>query len=133
MHWPSFFDHARGDIGAYGLLTPGEGVKVGRHMSGAPTTGDGRDFRVDEAHTEAVTEYVRRWLPGLVPAPVKTTTCLYTTTPNEDFVVDRRGPIVIGSACSGHGFKFTPLIGRMLADLAQGKQGPRSRFSLPLD
>ena len=36
----------------------------------------------------------------------------------EDFVLERRGPVVIGSACSGHGFKFTPLVGRILADHA---------------
>lgn len=130
LAWPSFIDHSPGDIGAYGLLTPGEGVKVGRHMSGLPTTGDARDFRVDAAHTAEMTEYVRRWLPGLVPTPVSTTTCLYTTTPNEDFVIDRQGPVVVGSPCSGHGFKFTPLIGRMLADLAEGKPGPGGRFGL---
>jgi sarcosine oxidase len=57
-----------------------------------------------------------------------TDTCLYTNTPDEDFVLDRQGPIVIGSPCSGHGFKFTPLIGRILADLATGE-----RPSIPLD
>jgi sarcosine oxidase len=55
-------------------------------------------------------------------------TCLYTNTPDEDFVLDRRGPIVIGSPCSGHGFKFTPLIGRILADLVTG-----DRPSIQLD
>ncbi|MGH2660921.1 MAG: FAD-dependent oxidoreductase, partial [Actinomycetota bacterium] len=44
-------------------------------------------------------------------------TCLYTNTPDEHFVLDRRGSLVIGSPCSGHGFKFTPLIGQILADL----------------
>jgi sarcosine oxidase len=61
---------------------------------------------------------VEHWLPGVVPEPQFGATCLYTTTPDESFVVDRRGPIVVGSACSGHGFKFTPLTGRRLADLA---------------
>ena len=40
--------------------------------------------------------------------------------PDEDFVLDRRGPIVVASPCSGHGFKFTPLIGDLIADLATG-------------
>ncbi len=130
VEWPSFIDHSPGGIGAYGLRTPGEGVKVGRHMSGLPTTGDARDFRVDTLHTDEMTEYVRTRLPGLIPTPLTTATCLYTTTPTEDFVIDRQGPVVVGSPCSGHGFKFTPLIGRMLADLAQGKPSPPGRFSL---
>jgi sarcosine oxidase len=61
---------------------------------------------------------VADWFPGLDPTPVHTAECLYTTTPDESFVLDRVGPIVLGSACSGHGFKFAPLIGRQLADLA---------------
>ena len=47
-------------------------------------------------------------------------TCLYTTTPDERFILERRGRIVIGSACSGHGFKFAPAVGKRLADLALG-------------
>jgi sarcosine oxidase len=46
--------------------------------------------------------------------------CTYTTTPDEDFILDRIGPVVIGAGFSGHGFKFTPVIGRILADLATG-------------
>ena len=77
--------------------------------------------------------YAERWLPGVEPIPVFGVTCLYTTTPTEDFVVDRRGPFVVGSPCSGHGFKFTPVIGLMLADLAMGTTTvPRmERFRLP--
>jgi sarcosine oxidase len=43
---------------------------------------------------------------------------VYTTTPDQTFVLDRRGRVVVGSACSGHGFKFAPAVGRRLADLA---------------
>jgi glycine/D-amino acid oxidase-like deaminating enzyme len=53
-----------------------------------------------------------------------TDTCLYTNTPDEQFVLDRRGPVVIGSPCSGYGFTFTPLIGRVLADLATAQPTP---------
>jgi glycine/D-amino acid oxidase-like deaminating enzyme len=45
-------------------------------------------------------------------------TCMYTNTADERFILERRGPVVIGSPCSGHGFKFAPLIGSRLADLA---------------
>jgi sarcosine oxidase len=43
---------------------------------------------------------------------------VYTTTPDEHFIVERRGRVVIGSACSGHGFKFAPAIGKRLAEMA---------------
>ena len=76
---------------------------------------------IDPVGALRVRDYVERWLPGLDPEPVSSTTCLYTTTPTEDFHITRDGPIVIVSACSGHGFKFTPLIGRMAAELASAK------------
>ena len=43
---------------------------------------------------------------------------MYTTTPDEHFILERRGKVVIGSACSGHGFKFAPAVGSRLAALA---------------
>jgi sarcosine oxidase len=42
---------------------------------------------------------------------------MYTTTADESFVLERRGRIVVGSPCSGHGFKFAPAIGERLANL----------------
>ena len=46
-------------------------------------------------------------------------TCLYTNTADEEFVLERHGRVVVGSACSGHGFKFAPVVGRTLAALAR--------------
>jgi sarcosine oxidase len=114
--WPSFIVHRTPYI--YGLETPGEGVKVAEHHTGAVTDPDDRSFAVDAAGRRRVIDFVQEWMPGLQPDPVSETTCLYTTTPDESFVLERSGNVVIGSACSGHGFKFTPLIGRVLADLA---------------
>jgi sarcosine oxidase len=59
-------------------------------------------------------------------------TCLYTNAPDEDFVIDRVGPIVVASPCSGHGFKFVPLVGRIVADLATDRtpEVPIGRFRL---
>jgi sarcosine oxidase len=128
LPWPSFVHH--GATARYGLETPGEGVKVAEHHTGPVVTGSTRDFVVDPDARERVVEFVRRWFPGLGPEPVSEVTCLYTNTPTEDFVLDRVGPIVVVSACSGHGFKFAPLIGRMAADLAEGA-APVSRFALP--
>jgi sarcosine oxidase len=56
--------------------------------------------------------------PEVDPEPVEAQSCLYTTTSDEHFVLERRGRVVVGSACSGHGFKFAPAVGRRLADLA---------------
>lgn len=115
QEWPSFIDHRRPWV--YGLLTPGEGVKVDHHHVGPVVDPDHRVPR-DAGAERRVIRYVEQWVPGLDPTPVHTAECLYTTTPDESFVLERKGPVVIGSPCSGHGFKFTPLIGRQLADLA---------------
>ncbi len=94
--------------------------KIGEHDGGHATTADLRDGVVDPASRERTIEYVKQWLPGLVPTPLSETTCLYTETPSEDFLIDRVGPLIVCSPCSGHGAKFAPLIGELTADLATG-------------
>lgn len=128
--WPTVLHGEPADgIAVYGL--PEDGLyKVGEHaMSNPPTTGDTRTFVVDPAARGRIMAHVRTWFPGLDPSPVRETTCLYTSTPHEDFILDRHGPIVICSACSGHGAKFTPLIGELAADLALSRP-PLPRFTL---
>lgn len=127
LEWPSFIYH---DLWIYGLLTPGEGVKVAEHHTGLVVDPDLRNFEIDAVGRGRVVQRVEEWFPGLVPEPVTSATCLYTTTPTEDFVIDSYGPLVVAAGFSGHGFKFTPLIGRLLADLAEGRQGPGARFRL---
>ena len=82
------------------------GVECEADDEGAP------DVRV----VARVTEWVEERYPDAGPL-VATETCLYTTTIDERFILTRRGKIVIGSACSGHGFKFAPAVGERLADL----------------
>ncbi len=90
----------------------GPGIKVGRHMAGrAVNPSDGPFETLDEFQRDCA-EYVRNRCPGLEPEPVQAETCLYTMTADEDFVLDRVGPIVVGGGCSGHGFKFGPLLAR---------------------
>jgi sarcosine oxidase len=98
----------------------GDDRKIGLHDWGPQTSADARDGRVDPKGTQALVEYVTQWLPGLDPTPRGETTCLYTSTPSEDFLLDRVGPVVVCSACSGHGAKFAPLVGTLCADLALG-------------
>jgi monomeric sarcosine oxidase len=124
-----------GDLTAYHLpggrdAGPQGGRKVAEHLApNAATTADARSGVVDPTARARVVELVRRSLPGLVPEPYAETTCLYTSTSNEDFVLDRVGPVVACSPCSGHGAKFTPLIGRMTVDLATGDAPPEPRFT----
>ena len=123
----------------YGAITryavPGSadaaGVKVAEHMTGEHTSGDGRSFEMDPEGAARVASYVADALPGLDAGPVAFETCLYTMTPDHDFIIDSRGPLVLASACSGHGFKFGPLLGEALACMATGREPPFSldRFS----
>lgn len=124
--WPTFIEE---DHAIYGL-PEGSLVKVAEHHRGKKTTADTRDGVVDPVARERVISYVRKRLPGLDPVPQAELTCLYTTTMNEDFVIDRRGPIVVCTACSGHGAKFAPLTGELAADLVEGRP-PLPRFALP--
>jgi sarcosine oxidase len=95
-------------------------IKAGAHLSGPAVDPETRSFDVDGPREQRVVDWVDRRLAG--PAAVRNTeTCLYTRTRDEDFVLDRVGPFVIASPCSGHGFKFTPLIGEVMADLATGE------------
>ena len=75
---------------------------------------------------------MRDRLPGLDPAGLGAETCLYTMTADEDFLLDRAGPLVVGGGCSGHAFKFGPLLGEFLADLALGQDIPVPRERLAL-
>lgn len=109
---------------------PGDARKVADHARSAPTTADARDGRVDPASRERVVRYVTEWLPGLDPTPRGETTCLYTSTPSEDFLIDRAGPIVVCSPCSGHGAKFAPLVGELVAGLVTGERAVPDRFRL---
>ena len=105
----------------YGLHTPGVGLKIGGEHERRVRSADDRDPQMPAASIAEAAAYARHWFPGIDPTPHVGGACLFTTTPNDDFILDRIGPVVIGSPCSGHGFKFTPLIGRLLADLACGE------------
>jgi sarcosine oxidase len=109
---------------------PDGGRKIAEHNAGAITSADARSGLVDPAARERITTYVRQWLPGLTPEPFNETTCLYTSTASEDFILDRTGPLVVCSPCSGHGAKFAPLVGEIAADLAADQPTPDPRFTL---
>jgi sarcosine oxidase len=124
---PIFIGH--GTPEPYGLPVPGSPLyKIGFHHSG-PAVDPGRQEQgPDPGLTARLVALARRHVPGLPPEIVATERCVYDNSPDEDFVVDRVGNIVIGSGTSGHGFKFGPLLGEWLADLAaDGTTDPAAR------
>jgi sarcosine oxidase len=101
----------------FGLLAPGVGLKAGIHQAG-PTSDPDTEGSADPAVVEWTCTWVARRYRDANARPLSTDTCFYTTTPDENFILERHGRIVVGSACSGHGFKFAPVVGERLAALA---------------
>lgn len=79
-----------------------------------------QDGLMDPVNRQRVVDYVSRYLPGVEPEPYAESTCLFTSTPSEDFILDSHEGLTLVSACSGHGAKFAPLIGEFAAGLATG-------------
>ncbi|MGA6174268.1 FAD-dependent oxidoreductase [Streptomyces sp. NPDC012600] len=132
LEWPSFIHHPGAGFrlpgGVYGLGSV-DGVKIGLHGVGPVVDPDHRDRTPDPAVTERLRAYAEEWLPGAAGTEPTPLTCLYTTTPDEDFVIDRQGPVTVLAGFSGHGFKFGPAIGDLAADLVEGGPG-LPRFAL---
>jgi sarcosine oxidase len=101
----------------YALHDPKYGLKVGAHRGGHAADPDIEE-PADPALVDRITAWVRERFRDVDPHPVATESCLYTSTEDESFVLERRDRLVVGSACSGHGFKFAPAVARRLADLA---------------
>ncbi|PYE13274.1 monomeric sarcosine oxidase [Williamsia limnetica] len=100
---------------------PGGGAKVAFFRKGEDCTPETIDRTVHRHEIEAMVERVGRLLPGLTGSVLDTATCMYSTTPDENFVIARHpGHRNVTVACgfSGHGFKFVPVVGEILADLA---------------
>jgi sarcosine oxidase len=132
--WPTFI-HKREGIQTYGL--PGgrdaewRGQKVAEYNGGKiMPSASSQDGLIDPANRQRVIDYVQTYLPGLVPEPYAETTCLFTNTPTEDFIIDKAENITVVSPCSGHGAKFAPVIGQFAADLATGAGAVPAEFRL---
>ncbi|NEM07082.1 FAD-dependent oxidoreductase [Geodermatophilus normandii] len=130
--WPTFI-HKSPAIQAYSL--PGgrdagfRGQKLAEYNAGPKMSSAAHQTgTIDPANRARLVDYVTRFLPGLVPEPYAETTCLFTNTPTEDFVVDGVDGVTVVSACSGHGAKFAPLVGDIAADVATGSAAAPDRF-----
>jgi sarcosine oxidase len=99
-----------------------DGVKVGRHAHfREPIDPNQPNPPVNNKDTDLLDSFIRRRLPAAAGVRVRSTTCRYTMLPSEDFLIDLLPGderIVVASPCSGHGFKFTSVVGEILADLA---------------
>ena len=121
----------------YGFPTYGEaGPKAAQDVGGEETTPESRTFDRDDAAFGRLEDFLARHLPGHLGPPIYTKTCLYTLTPDRDFVLDRLPdhPNVYVALGAAHAFKFASLFGRVVAELiADGStpsQGDIERFRI---
>lgn len=98
------------------------GVKVAEHTGGEPVANPLEVNRgVEPSEAERVAEFVADYLPYVTHQRTDHSVCLYTMSPDENFVVDRHPAhphVAFAAGLSGHGFKFAPVLGQALADLA---------------
>lgn len=100
----------------YALIDPHRGLKAALHRRGPETDPGGSWNVVDTEGLERVRAWARGRFPG-IGEPIHTEACLYTSTPDERFILERHGAVIVGSACSGQGFQFAPETGEALARL----------------
>ncbi|ANF57721.1 N-methyl-L-tryptophan oxidase [Halotalea alkalilenta] len=121
---PIYIEETHGNQQIYGFpMTDGRegGFKLGFFRLGTPTTPQTIDRNVYDAEVEQMRRRALELFPYLTGGLVQAKTCLYSVTPDEHFIL---GPypdkpqVVLGCGFSGHGFKFVPVIGEVLADLA---------------
>ena len=104
----------------YGFPVYGEaGPKVAQDVGGRTVTAETRDFDPDPDATARTEAFLQRVLPGILGPEIYTKTCLYTLTPDRDFVLDSLPghPNVFVAVGAGHAFKFASVIGRILSEL----------------
>ena len=120
----------------YGIPHHGEaGIKVGMHSGGDVVDPDSIDRTATEADIAPdLRPFVERSIQGATGRTLNAVVCMYTMTPDADFVIDRHpdhSNVVLATGFSGHGFKFAPVVGEYLAALATNPAvGVRPDFSL---
>ena len=120
----------------YGFPTFGEaGPKAAQDAGGKPVTADTRDFEPEPENLRGVEEFLSRYIPGALGPIIHTKTCLYTLTPDRDFVIDTvpGHDNVVVAIGAGHAFKFASQIGRLLSELALTGKSTIDLSSFALD
>lgn len=132
--FPVFIDYqgreGSGGIGWYGFPIFGKpGVKTSVHRCGAATTANTRTFEVDEEKLAELKNHMTEILPAAAGEVISTGTCLYTNSDDTHFVIDYlpgHKNVVLFTGCSGHSFKFGPVIAETLISLLRGTAMPSS-------
>jgi sarcosine oxidase len=120
--------------GVYGMPELRRGYKLGWATINPMTFWKASKVRpYDRENEQALVERVRQDFPGFDPTPLRHEAGPITLVPDELFVIDRRGPIVVGAACIGHAFKFSPVLGELFADLAEQRPLPPEARRFGLD
>jgi monomeric sarcosine oxidase len=124
------------EMQCYGFPMHGHGLlKIASHVTGATVDPDA-GYEPDQEEIAYVRDFIRRVLPKAAGLEVTLVDrCMYDMTPDEDFILDTlpgAPRVIVGSGFSGHGFKFGPLIGEVLAAVALGEEPafPLERFQL---
>jgi len=120
---PAWYIETSGGHGYYGfpLLPDQSGMKVALHAPGRSTDIDTADRTPDPTISNEMRDYLRENLPDAAGTMLDSSVCLYTNSPDSHFIVDRHPEfekVLVACGFSGHGFKFCPVIGEALADLA---------------
>ncbi|XP_046546821.1 peroxisomal sarcosine oxidase-like [Haliotis rubra] len=126
QHLPCYIEHnGSPPYDMWGLPSyeyPGY-AKIALH-TGPEISPETRDQPDGKWVTDRVTAYVKEHFPGLEPTPSITEQCIYTVTPDEDFIIDQHPQhhnIIVAAGFSGHGFKLAPVVGDALSDMAVGR------------
>jgi sarcosine oxidase len=135
--FPTFIAHIKEGLGfwPYGMGSMVDsGLKIGLHGGDLVNHPSEIDYGVDQITVNKVLQFTKQVLPDVVELR-SARICLYTMTPDEHFLIDRHpgyANIVMAGGCSGHAFKFSTLIGKILADLTLDGNTPHdlSLFSL---
>lgn len=101
---------------------PGEGIKAGIHHSGVNVSPDTVERAVSGAEVESFHRQLSAWIPAASGPHLQSAVCLYTNTPDEHFLIGRapgQTRVWVAGGFSGHGFKFSPVIGEILAELVE--------------
>ena len=120
--FPAFLLNRRGlPAPLYGFPDFGDGIKAAYHGLGDLTDAETVDRTVDAARdVEPIARELERWMPGAAGSLREAKPCMYTLTPDGNFVIDRHprhAGVTLCGGFSGHGFKFAPVIGEIGADL----------------
>jgi sarcosine oxidase len=118
---PSFLADRPGAPGPiYGFPNHGAGLKAAFHGAGALTTPETLDREVHESDVEPVRRALEGLLPGAAGPYLGGKVCMYALTPDRHFLIDAHPGhpgVAVAGGFSGHGFKFAPVVGEVVADL----------------